>query len=381
MLEMNSNTIKRFAVALLVTAACSGLGQVREARPTPPIVRGGPSRQVRAFAPEDINFELQPASPLTMPAPVDSNSPAFWVRNELYLLNSAGGVRRSQGSDQSDLSAPENAHLVLAYLWPTWIEAVWRDSNGVLFAWYHQEQHGVCDGIDLAVPRIGAAVSFDDGKNYQDLGIVLESGDGVDCTAQNGYFAGGHGDFSVVLDQRRQFFYFLFSNYGGPLENQGVAVARMAFADRYNPAGHVWKYFEGDWSEPGLNGRVTPAFPANVAWQSAETDAFWGPSVHWNSYLESYVVLLNHSCCAPGWPQEGVYISFNSQLSDPSGWTAPQQVMGGGRWYPQILGVAPGETDRFAGRVARFYMYGRSDFTIVFSKPGRVRDATPGEVQ
>ena len=35
------------------------------------------------------------------------------------------------------------------------------------------------------------------------------------------YFSGGHGDFSVVLDREQKFFYFLFTNYGGPVETQG----------------------------------------------------------------------------------------------------------------------------------------------------------------
>ena len=119
----------------------------------------------------------------------------------------------------------------------------------MVFAWYHQEQHGVCAGQGLAVPRIGAAVSFDYGKAFQDLGIVLATG-AVDCTAANSYFAGGNGDFSVVLDPSGQYFYFPFSNYGGLPDQQGVAVARLAFADRYNPSGHAWKYFEGDGHNP-----------------------------------------------------------------------------------------------------------------------------------
>ena len=314
--------------------------------------------------------ELQPAPHLDMPAPVDSNSPAYWLNGEFHLINSTGAPYLSQGSDQFHLSGVEHVRLSLADAAPAWIEAVWTESDGVVFAWYHQEQHGLCAGQDLAVPRIGAAVSFDYGKTFQDLGIVLASGDAVDCTAQNGYFAGGNGDFSVVLDPSGQYFYFLFSNYAGLPEQQGVAVARMAFADRYNPSGQVWKYFRGGWSQPGINGPVTPIFPVKVSWQDAHTDAYWGPSVHWNRRLHGYVMLLNHACCAPGWPQEGVYISFNSTLGDPSGWAVPQEIVAGGGWYPQIIGLAVDDTDRTAGSMARFYMYGHSDSVIVFRRPG-----------
>ena len=69
----------------------------------------------------------------------------------------------------------------------------------------------------------------------KDLGTVLEARPNtLKPEAQNGYFAGGHGDFSVILDQEQRYFYFLFDNYSGPLEHQGVAVARMAFEDRAN---------------------------------------------------------------------------------------------------------------------------------------------------
>ncbi|MGQ9919529.1 MAG: hypothetical protein ACUVS7_19205, partial [Bryobacteraceae bacterium] len=83
----------------------------------------------------------------------------------------------------------------------------------------------------------------------------------------------------------------------------------------------VYKYYNGGWEEPGLGGRLTPIFPAVVPWNRENTDAFWGPSVHWNTALNRYVALMSHACCKPGWPQEGIYISFNPDLSDPAGWT------------------------------------------------------------
>src|SRR5204863_5309897 len=99
-------------------------------------------------------------------------------------------------------------------------------------------------------------VSTDNGRSFHDLGIVLESGDSPDCSAKNGFFAGGHGDFSVILDHESEYFYFLYDNYGGGVSSQGVAIARMAFADRNDPAGAVWKFYAGDWTEPGVRGRL-----------------------------------------------------------------------------------------------------------------------------
>lgn len=276
------------------------------------------------------------------------------------------GPVRSTGSNQVHLGDSQPVVLGPSIHRPYWIEATWADEDGSIFAWYHHEPAGVCGNSRLTAPKIGALVSYDGGRSFSDLGIVIESAYPVDCSAQNGYFAGGNGDFTVVLDRERDYFYFLFSNYGGPVEAQGVAVARLPFYRRGSPFGAVEKYFNGEWCEPGIGGRVTPIFPAAAAWELPEADSFWGPSVHWNSHLNMFVMLLNHSCCSPGWPQEGVYASFNGSLSNPAGWTAPVKILDGGSWYPQVIGRSPNGTDSLSGRTARFYMDGVSDWEIVF---------------
>jgi hypothetical protein len=183
----------------------------------------------------------------------------------------------------------------------------------------------------------------------------------------------------VVPDRSGGYLYFLFSNYGGVRRSQGVAVARMAVEDRFTPVGRVWKYFDGGWGQPGIGGSVTAVFPARAAWQRANTNAYWGPSVHWNGYLGTYVMLLNHSCCRAGWPQKDVRISYNGDPSNPAGWSVPETIAEGGRaaWYPQVLGFGPDATDSEAGKVVRFYMYGKSYSKIIFHRPGEPPAAAP----
>ena len=309
-----------------------------------------------------------------MPTQVDSNSPAYWKDGQLHLLNSTGGNNPaiSTGSDQFHLGAPVSVRWATRVnQWPMWIEATWVDpTSGYIYAWYHAEHFGICPGGSrLSAPQIGAAVSWDGGDSFYDLGTILSSGDPINCASQNGYFAGGNGDFSVILDRERKYFYFLFTNYAGPTASQGVSIARMAFEFRAYPQGMVWKYYQGWWGEPGVGGHETPIFPAKVSWQKANTNSMWGPSVHWNTYLNSYVVLLNHSCCTSGFPQEGIYASFSSDLSDPSSWAKPVKILQDGGWYPQVLGTGPQGTDRQAGRVTRLYIYGHSHWEIVFLKP------------
>lgn len=310
-------------------------------------------------------IELRPASVVQLPSPTDSNSPAHWLNGSFVLFNAMGTPYRSEGADQFNLGNQLNVAFSAGQPYPLWIEATFMDDDGTLFAWYHHEPSDVCPGSDLTAPKIGAMVSYDNGYSFQDLGFVLESGDPIDCSAQNGYFAGGNGDFTVITDASRSYFYFVYSNYGGDTTTEGISVARMNFSDRYNPGGAVWKYYNGDFSEPGLGGHVSPIFPANVSWSSANADAFWGPSLHWNTALNQFVMLLNHSCCSPGWPQEGIYLSMNPDITDPLGWTAPIKIMDADAWYPQVIGEDPGGTDKLAGAVSRLYIGGVSSYEMV----------------
>ena len=316
--------------------------------------------------------ELQPAPFVQVPFQVDGNSPVSWKDGQLQFFTSDGTPVKAHGADQFALSQPTRIVVDRSDHLPMWIESVWTDDDGTVYGWYHNEPGGVCPDGKLTAPRIGAAVSYDGGSTFYDLGLVLTSPDPADCSAKNGFFAGGHGDFSVIPDRERAYFYFLFTNYGGDVIGQGIATARMAFEDRKMPSGAVWKYFAGAWAEPGLGGRVTPVFRAETSWQRADTDSFWGPAVHFNTSLESYVVLLNRACCKPGWPQEGIYASLNPDPGNPAGWSEPVRILRDIGWgpgyYPQVIGLGPGETDTEVGEGARLYVHGRSKWELVFTK-------------
>jgi hypothetical protein len=312
---------------------------------------------------------VRDAPQIDMPGQVDSNSPAYWKNGSFHLLNSTGnGPVHFSGVDQYQLGTTQGVRINRMNPWPVWMESVWVDPTGAILGWYHQEHFGVCPGSNLSVPQIGAAISYDGGNTYVDFGAIISSGYPVNCAAQNGYFAGGQGDVSVILDRQHHYFYFFFGNYAGPLESQGVAVARMPFWSRFSPRGAVMKYFAGAWTEPGVGGQVTPIFPAKASWMDANTDAFWGPAIHWNTYLNSFVMLLNRSCCSPGFPQAAIYASYSGNLEDPGSWTQPKRILRDTGWYPQVLGLEPGGTDRSAGRVARLYIYGHSRWEITFEK-------------
>lgn len=317
--------------------------------------------------------------------PTDSNSPAFWKDDRLYWYGSHGRIWISSGNNMFDAKYIKDIDFTYSSSpRPVWMESIHQEDDNI-FGWYHMEFFDQVANSSLAIPKIGATISSN-GMDAKDLGIILESSYPFDANAQNGYFAGGHGDFSVILDKDKKYFYFFFDNYSGDVSEQGVCIARMAYEDRHNPVGNVYKFYKGGWNENGLGGKVTPFFRVYRSWSYADPDAFWGPAVHWNTYLNCYVMLLNRAQGRPGWSQEGVYISFNKDISDPYGWSEPKKILdktqfdGWYFFYPQVMGLKHGETDREVGSVARLFVAGVSRWEIEFVKNEITNVSTRGYV-
>lgn len=308
----------------------------------------------------EVTFELRDVESHHFPGWTDSNSPAYWRDGRMAMFNSAEHPVRSTGASIEMLRDPVNVYCTPCERpggW--WIEAVWLDpASGVLYGWYHFEP---ADLTCETAPIIGAATSQDGGLTWQDHGPVLENRYPIDCDYDNGFFVGGNGDFHVIPDQEEGYFYFLFSNYGGPVEEQGIGVARSPFARRGQP-GTVSKFYRGEFREPGLGGRVTPIFPTRTGWKGPHVDAYWGPSVHWNEHVRRYIAVLNRTD-GREWAQEGIYLTISPDLVR---WSPPQKIMDSLLWYPQVVGLFPGGSDTRSGQTARLYVGGVSTHEIAF---------------
>ena len=334
---------------------------------------------------------LLPASTLEFPNETDSNSPAVWEMVNgswtMSLFNSvAGWAEISRGSSLRTLASHGEVHFAgAAPHGGTWFEALILDADS-WYGFYHNEREDiVCPGSGKVWPRIGAARSDDRGVTWTDLGPIIETPlSAVGCTTNNHYFVGGVGDFSVMLGPGPNYAYIYYSQYDEVGDRVGVAAARMAWADRDAPAGRVDIWNDGAWVPPteAAAGEepspevawqfplATPIFRSTNRWDDGRpgVDVLWGPSIHWNTALNTYVMLLNRAV-SNTWEQGGIYVSFNDHLDAPDGWSTPALVARGGSWYPQVIGLDPTVgTDKYAGGVARFFMAGKSEHLIVFGR-------------
>jgi len=329
----------------------------------------------------EIGVKIVPAEPLLLHPPslrrTDSNSPllrragrtlcfvSHYLPRGHTLRSLEAGALWPQGRFEPvrllDDATPEVGK---------WIQSVWRAPDGALFGWYHAEEIVPC-AKPLFLPHIGALRSDDEGESWRFLGTILRAPYGdADCTYQNGFLAGGYGDFSVVADRAADWFYVHYSSYVGDERAQGIAVLRYPVPRRERPDGlEGWR--DGRWQplEAGRDG--TPIFGVRRGWRHGDPASYWGPALHYNRPLGAFVMLLN-------WTEEGsadivqrgVFVSFNDDLANPAGWSAPRRIVEHGSWYPQVIGTGADEGDTLAGADARFFMSGYSAWSIRFERDG-----------
>ncbi|MGE3821353.1 MAG: hypothetical protein AB7I30_18235 [Isosphaeraceae bacterium] len=316
----------------------------------------------------------------------DCNNALFWDGGTLYAFSSHEHPYRSSGPDLENLERPSTrVSFDNEEGWENggrWIEAVHKVPGGRLYMWYHHEPKGLFGGWlgGLTAPRVGQMVSDDNGLHWRDQGTVIEAPQDsqIEESTFNRYFGGGYGDFSVIADTNSEYLYFFISSYHKDPARQGVAVARMKLADLDEPEGKVFFWREGRWEEPGLGGEPTPVFPAQADWHAEGASAYWGPSVHWNTAIKKYVLLMNKTKNG-NWDQDGVHLAIAPRLDDPSSWSAPKKILDTDKWYPQVIGVSRGarETDRLADQTARLFVKGKSTWTIEFQAQAAIPAPAP----
>jgi hypothetical protein len=211
-------------------------------------------------------------------------------------------------------------------------------------------------------------------------------------------FAGGVGDPSAIASGNYLYIFYgeygypgIFDslNYDGKIEYQGqcISIARIAIKDLENPAGKAFRWDGKSFSIP-YDGFGKPIASLQIPIQEGGGPAsnvnskfYWGPSVSWNNYLQSWVMLMAKSE-GSSWKGSSIYIAFNKNkiLNEQTAhdWSKPQKLVdkpGNIIWYPSLQPVGDKTaiqnkyTSLSMGKEARlFYKVQTKDSSFYFSE-------------
>lgn len=172
--------------------------------------------------------------------------------------------------------------------------AVYLDKiSGEILAFYHAEDHEGLEGLLCSVGApawygsVGLAISRDNGFTFDKLGQVITSNEPKNTANPSPDGAHGVAGPAVIADPTGQYLYMYFAELPRyPPRLDGIALARSKLEDRGRP-GTWFKYYNGDFTEPGLGGRATHVVTG------ASTPGGWAgfPSVSFNTYLNAYLMV------------------------------------------------------------------------------------------
>lgn len=213
-----------------------------------------------------------------------------------------------------------------------WIYSVFRHSGSELIGFYHAEDHEFKSdpaSTFIAWKSVALALSHDNGQTWQKMGPILTSHQAKPDRPT----WGGNGDFCVVRDAKNARWICYYQEH------------ILCMAVSYDPQGRpgTWfKFFNGSFSEPGLGGR-------NNSIPGLENYAGGNPSVHFNTYLQKWVMVW-HTWDSTSPHPASFWLATSRDLLH---WEKPRVLLVPPDslriWYPTILGQ---ESDVLAGKTA-----------------------------
>ena len=408
-------------IALL--AACA-----RESAPPPP------EHAVDVRAPFVVpTVTLVPVDTVRVTSPVgsDCNRPSWWVGDTLFQMVSNQHPWRSRGGRDAASAQPFESmrftdddprfrwvpskqwyeHDINSADGPTptkmrWMEGVYRQpGTGVLYGLYHLEEgpYVRCPAPNerpyLSVPHIGLGRSTNNGRTWENLGVIISDGSfAISCDSPVRFFAGGVGDPSMAVGPDSTYAYIAFTDYtGDDARSQGIQLARIALADLDAPlavdgTSKARRWHAGAWAAPGLQGtpgprvgqswtpvplgQATPLLAPPRSWLREDGGGYWGPSLSWNTHVGAFMLLLNKVSGAKAFDADGNYLVFVPQMAAPAPVPARpirlDSLPNGPTpsWYVQALGdpVMRG-TSAWTGQDARLFLGESSHLLIRFGAP------------
>jgi hypothetical protein len=366
---------------------------------------------------------------VTSPVGSDCNRPSWWVGDTLFQMVSNQHPWRSKGGTDAVSAQPFEpmrftdddprfrwepskkwyVHDINSADGPTptkmrWMESVYRQPRtGTLYGLYHMEEgpYVKCPAPNerpyLSVPHIGMSRSNDNGRTWENLGIIISDGSfEISCDSPVRFFAGGVGDPSMAVGPDSLYAYIAFTDYtGDDPRTQGIQLARIALADLDTPlsadgTSKATRWHNGAWTAPGLQGtpgprvgqawtpvalgQATPLLTPARSWLREDGGGYWGPSLSWNTHVGAFMLLLNKVSGAKAFDADGNYLTFVPDTDAP----APVPAMpirldalpNGPKsaWYVQALGdPSMRGTSNWTGQDSRLFLGEHSHVLMRFS--------------
>lgn len=210
----------------------------------------------------------------------------------------------------------------------SWLMSIFRQEDNNLVGFYHAEDHWVVakNPTGIAWKSIARTTSSNNGASWSVGEQIITSATPKPETPT----WGGAGDNCVIWDHKNNRWICYYQEHW---------LMMAVSYDVEGKPGTWYKYYNGEFSQPGLRGSST-AIPGLKSVPGGN------PSVHYNTYLDRFVMVW-HS-----WVSLSIYISTSI---DGVVWEQPRllEPKTGLRraWYPTIIG----ESDTRAGKVARLY--------------------------
>ncbi len=203
-------------------------------------------------------------------------------------------------------------------------------NRGTWYAVYHGEDQEGMPQIGGGIPgfycRVFLASSANEGLDWQKLGPVIQSSKPKEWTFFKGQADRGTGDPGLVVDKNKKFVYLYYTEHSR-MDNRGVQVcmARAAINENIEKGLVFYKYYNGDFKEPGIGGKETPLFnlPGGSAAETEEGHVVYSP------FLNKYIMTLNidywqEFVLNTGLKKSGIYISYSD---DGVAWSDPEMLI------------------------------------------------------
>ncbi len=195
-------------------------------------------------------------------------------------------------------------------------------SGSSLFAFYQADDledlpMDAALGVSGFFLSIGVAESDDDAKTWVKKGQIVRSEKPKEWAFDPHQGGRGIGLAGGVADKNGKQFYIYYTNLSTPQGGTAgqIAVARCTL-DKGPPLPGTWKkYYQGDFTEPGLGGKETPVIDV---YSSGHAGARYGRAIYSNS-LGKYVMVYNVTQ-GTEWEEDvapqnsGIYIATSDDL-------------------------------------------------------------------